>query len=77
MAVAVVFPKLDEAMKSGKIVRWLKQEGDQVKKGEIILELESEKTAFELDAEASGILSQVTAKEGDEVRKARGGSQSS
>ncbi|MGB2814398.1 MAG: dihydrolipoamide acetyltransferase family protein [Dehalococcoidales bacterium] len=67
MAVAVIFPKLDEAMTSGKVVRWLKNEGDPVEKGEIILEIESEKTSFELEAEASGILSKVTAKEGDEV----------
>ncbi len=67
MAVAVIFPKLDEAMTSGKIVRWLKNEGDAVEKGEIILEIESEKTSFELEAEASGILSNITAKEGDEV----------
>ncbi len=67
MAVAVIFPKLDEAMKSGKVVRWLKNEGDRVEKGEIILEIESEKTSFELEAEASGILSKITAKAGDEV----------
>jgi len=67
MAVAVIFPKLDEAMTSGKIVRWLKKEGDRVEKGEIILEIESEKTSFELDAEASGILSNITAQAGDEV----------
>jgi len=67
MAVAVIFPKLDEAMTSGKIVRWLKNEGDRVEKGEIILEIESEKTSFELEAETSGILSKVMAKEGDEV----------
>lgn len=67
MAVAVIFPKLDEAMRSGKIVRWLKNEGDRVEKGETILEIESEKTAFEIEAEASGILSKVMAKAGDEV----------
>jgi pyruvate dehydrogenase E2 component (dihydrolipoamide acetyltransferase) len=67
MAVAVIFPKLDEAMKSGKIVRWLKNEGDRVEKGEAILEIESEKTSFEIEAEASGILSKVMAKAGDEV----------
>jgi len=67
MAVAVIFPKLDEAMTSGKIVRWLKNEGEHVEKGEIILEIESEKTSFELEAEASGILSKIMAKEGDEV----------
>jgi len=67
MAVAVIFPKLDEAMRSGKIVRWLKNEGDRVEKGETILEIESEKTAFEIEAETSGILSKVMAKAGDEV----------
>jgi pyruvate dehydrogenase E2 component (dihydrolipoamide acetyltransferase) len=67
MAVAIIFPKLDEAMKSGKIVRWLKNEGDRVEKGEVILEIESEKTAFEIEAETSGILSKIMAKAGDEV----------
>ncbi len=67
MAVAVIFPKLDEAMTSGKIVRWLKNEGDRVAKGEIILEIESEKTSFELEAETSGILGQIMFQPGDEV----------
>ncbi|MBM4448115.1 MAG: 2-oxo acid dehydrogenase subunit E2 [Chloroflexi bacterium] len=67
MAVAVIFPKLDEAMTSGRIVRWLKNEGDRVEKGEIILEIESEKTSFEIEAETSGILSKIMAKAGDEV----------
>jgi len=67
MAVAVIFPKLDEAMRSGKIVRWLKNEGDRVEKGETILEIETEKTAFEIEAETSGILSKIMAKAGDEV----------
>ncbi len=67
MAVAIIFPKLDEAMRSGKIVRWLKNEGDRVEKGEVILEIESEKTAFEIEAETSGILSKIMAKAGDEV----------
>ena len=67
MAVAIIFPKLDEAMRSGKIVRWLKNEGDRVEKGEVILEIESEKTAFEIEAETSGTLSKIMAKDGDEV----------
>jgi pyruvate dehydrogenase E2 component (dihydrolipoamide acetyltransferase) len=67
MAVAVIFPKLDEAMRSGKIVKWLKNEGDRVEKGETILEIETEKTAFEIEAEISGILSKIMVKAGDEV----------
>jgi len=67
MAVAIIFPKLDEAMRSGKIVRWVKNEGDWVEKGEVILEIETEKTAFEIEAEVSGILSKMMVKAGDEV----------
>ena len=67
MAVAVILPKLDEAMTSGKITKWLKKEGDRVEKGEAIFELETEKVNFMVEAEKSGILSKVTAKEGDDV----------
>ena len=67
MAVAVIFPKLDEAMRSGKIVKWVKNEGNQVEKGEVIVEIETEKTSFEIEAETSGILSQISAKAGDDV----------
>ena len=67
MAVAVILPKLDEAMTSGTITKWLKKEGDRVEKGEAIFELETEKVNFRVEAEESGILSKVTAKEGDEV----------
>lgn len=67
MAVAVILPKLDEAMRTGKIVKWLKKEGDRVEKRDVILEIETEKTAFEIEAEEAGILSKVLAKEGDDV----------
>lgn len=67
MAVAVILPKLDEAMLTGKIIRWMKKEGDWVEKGESILEIETEKVTFEVEAEESGILSKVMAKAGDDV----------
>ena len=67
MATAVILPKLDEAMLTGTIVWWMKDEGDWVEKGESILEIETEKVTFEIEAEESGILSKVVAKEGDEV----------
>lgn len=67
MATAVILPKLDEAMLTGTIVRWVKEEGDWVEKGETILEIETEKVTFEIEAEESGILSKVMVKEGDEV----------
>ena len=65
MAVAVILPKLDEAMRTGKIVKWLKKEGDRVEKRERILEIETEKVTFEIEAEESGILSKPMAKAGD------------
>ena len=67
MAVAVILPKLDEAMRTGTIVKWLKKEGDRVEKRESILEIETEKVTFEIEAEESGILSEIMAKAGDEV----------
>jgi len=67
MAVAVILPKLDEAMRTGKIVKWLKKEGDRVEKRESILEIETEKVTFEIEAEESGILSKIMAKAGDEL----------
>ena len=68
MALAVILPKLDEAMRSGRIVKWLKKEGDRVKKGDILFELETEKVVFEVEAEKPGILSSIQAKRGDMVR---------
>jgi len=67
MATAVILPKLDEAMLTGKIIKWLKKEGDCVEKGEGIVEIETEKVTFEVEAEESGILSKVMAEAGDEV----------
>lgn len=67
MASAVIFPKLDEAMLAGKIESWLKKEGDWVEKGEGIVVIETEKATFEVEAEASGILCKVMAKDGDEI----------
>ena len=67
MAVAVILPKLDEAMLTGRIIRWMKKEGGRVEKGESILEIETEKVTFEVEAEESGILSKIMAKAGDDV----------
>ena len=54
-------------MRTGRIIKWMKKDGDQVGKGEVIFELETEKVTFEIEAEESGILSSVKAKAGDVV----------
>src|SRR5215207_1706238 len=54
-------------MESGTIVRWLKQEGDQVEKGEPLYELDTDKVTQEVEAEASGVLLKILAGEGEEI----------
>ena len=56
MAVEVVVPMLGITVERGKIVEWLKKEGDPVKKGEIIFIVEVEKATTEVESPASGIL---------------------
>ena len=51
MAVTkVVMPKLSEAMETGKIIKWLKKEGDRVSGGDILAEVETDKADVEMEA---------------------------
>src|SRR5262247_3910281 len=67
MAVSVVMPALEMAQETGKLVSWKKKEGEQVKKGEMLLEVETDKAVVEIEVSGDGVLSGVTAKEGDVV----------
>src|SRR6476660_10654992 len=67
MAVSVVMPAIEMAQDTGKLVSWLKQEGERVRKGEMLLEVETDKAVVEVEAAADGILAGVTAKPGDVV----------
>jgi pyruvate dehydrogenase E2 component (dihydrolipoamide acetyltransferase) len=60
-------PALELAQESGKILKWLKAPGDRVRKGEPLVEIETDKIVTELEAPAAGILGGVTAREGDVV----------
>ena len=71
MAVSVVMPALEMAQETGKLVSWLKQEGEPVRKGEMLLEVETDKAVVEVEAAADGILASVTAKPGDVVQVGR------
>src|SRR5882672_2404392 len=60
MAVTkVVMPKLSEAMETGKIIKWLKKEGDAVKGGDILAEVETDKADVEMEAFGSGVLRKI------------------
>jgi pyruvate dehydrogenase E2 component (dihydrolipoyllysine-residue acetyltransferase) len=67
MAISIVMPALEMAQDSGKLVSWLKQEGESVRKGEMLLEVETDKAVVEVEAAADGILAGITAKPGDVV----------
>ena len=67
MAVSVVMPALEMAQETGKLVRWLKNEGDTVKKGEMLLEVETDKAVVEIEAQGDGVLAGVTAKVDDVI----------
>lgn len=60
-------PKAGMSMESGTILKWLKQEGDEVKVGEPLLEIETDKVAMEVESEASGVLLHIVRREGEEV----------
>ena len=67
MATEVVLPMLGITVENGKIVEWLKREGDSVEKGEIIFVVETDKVATEVESPASGILAKVFIQPGLEV----------
>src|SRR5437870_8213794 len=67
MATSVVMPALEMAQETGKIVSWVKKEGDTVSKGEILLEVETDKAVVEIEAQADGVLAGVKSQEGDVV----------
>lgn len=67
MAVDVILPALGMSQDTGKIVRWLKAEGEQVAKGEPLVEIETDKATVEIEAPAAGRLARVVARDGDDV----------
>jgi len=67
MAEYIIMPKLNFDMDQGTIVQWLKKEGDTVKEQEEILEIETDKTVMEIEAQISGILRKILVAEGEEV----------
>ncbi len=59
MAAKILMPKLSDTMTEGIILKWLKKEGDSIKQGEILVEIESDKADMELEAYDSGILRKI------------------
>ncbi len=67
MVSEVVMPKMGYDMTEGTIVRWVKQEGDEVKHGDVIAEVETTKVTVEVEAYGSGVLRKIVVREGQTV----------
>ncbi|UCB46308.1 MAG: 2-oxo acid dehydrogenase subunit E2 [Spirochaetota bacterium] len=63
----IVMPRLGFTMTTGIIVKWRKKEGDKVEKGDILLEVESDKVTVEVESIYAGILRKIIGKEGEEI----------
>ena len=68
MATNIVVPELGESVIEATVSRWLKQPGEQVKAGEAVLVLETDKVDLEVAAEKSGVLGNIQRKEGEDVK---------
>jgi|CZKY01.1.fsa_nt_gi pyruvate dehydrogenase E2 component (dihydrolipoamide acetyltransferase) len=67
MAISVVMPALEMAQETGKLISWLKKEGESVAKGEPLLEVETDKAVMEIESPGDGVLAGVKVQPGAEV----------
>jgi len=67
MITKVIMPKLSDAMETGKVIKWIKKEGDSVKGGDVIAEVETDKANVEIEAFGSGVLRKILVSEGGQV----------
>ncbi len=68
MPVELTMPQLSDTMTEGTVVKWLKKEGDKVKEGEIIAEVETDKATMEWESTDNGTIAKIVVKEGDKVK---------
>lgn len=61
----IILPRIDEDYDESSIIFWHKQEGDTVQKGEVLVEVQTEKAVNELEAEADGVLEKIVVKRGE------------
>jgi len=67
MITKVFMPKLSDAMETGKVIKWLKKEGDPVKGGDLLVEVETDKANVEIEAFGAGVLRKIVVAEGGTV----------
>ena len=67
MATVITMPKLGLTMTSGSVAKWHKKEGDRVEKGEVVLEVSTEKITYKVEAPESGVLRKILVQPGTKV----------
>ena len=67
MAVKILMPKGSDTMTEGKVLKWLKKEGDQISTGEAVVEIETDKVNMEVEAMGSGMLRKILVQAGKVV----------
>lgn len=67
MAIKIQMPKLSDTMDTGRMLKWVKKEGEKVATGDVIAEVETDKANMDMEAYDEGILLKIVAKEGDRV----------
>src|SRR5215207_563797 len=65
MASDVTMPRLSDSMEEGTVLKWLVDEGGEVKRGEPLVEIETDKANMTYDADSDGVLVEIVAQEGD------------
>jgi dihydrolipoamide dehydrogenase len=68
MPSEITMPQLSDTMTEGTLIKWLKKEGDKIKPGEIVAEVETDKATMEMESSESGTLAAVLVKEGEKVK---------
>src|SRR5690349_7169627 len=63
----ITMPQLSDTMTEGVLVRWLVKEGDAVKAGQVVAEVETDKSTMEMESFETGTLAQIVAPEGTKV----------
>jgi pyruvate dehydrogenase E2 component (dihydrolipoamide acetyltransferase) len=68
MPTEITMPQLSDTMTEGTVLKWLKREGDKVRAGEVIAEVETDKANMEMEAFEGGTLAHIVVKEGDKAQ---------
>src|SRR4051812_9737091 len=67
MPAEITMPQLSDTMTEGTVVKWHKKEGDKVKEGEKVADVETDKAVMEMESSEAGTLAAILVKEGEKV----------